>query len=90
MPGKLRLELLEGTAKPVHSDSYRAGPKKTECEKIDLEKMLVQNVVELAQTEYPLPIVFVPMKSGTLHFCVDYGWLQPLTERDLYEIPRMD
>lgn len=36
------------------------------------------------------PIVFVPMKDGTLRFRFNYGKLNGLTRRDLYPIPLMD
>lgn len=86
---KHRIELLKDTDKPIHSAHYRVGRKTSEFEKVKIDKMLAQKVVERAQSEWAPPIVFAPKQDGTLRFCVDYRRLNVLTKRDSYPIRSM-
>lgn len=52
--------------------------------------MQKEGVTEPTITKCGLRIVFVPNNYGSLRFCVDYGRLTSVTERDSYPIPRMD
>lgn len=52
--------------------------------------MKTMKVIEPAQTEQALPIVFVPKKNGTLPFCVDFCKCNAVTTRDSYALQRMD
>lgn len=61
-----------------------------EFEKTKIDKILAENIIESAQTEWAAPIVFAPKKDRTLWFCVDYRKLNAVTGRDSYPIPRMD
>lgn len=81
---------LQPDAKPVHQQPYRAGPKKRELEKKEIDMMLDKGVIEPANTDWASPIVFVPKPDGSLRFCVDYRRLNVMTIRDSYPIPRMD
>lgn len=48
---KHRIEPNDPTIVLVHSDPYRAGPKKCEFERIKIDKMLAGKIIEPAQTE---------------------------------------
>lgn len=52
--------------------------------------MLAKKIIEPAQTERDAPIVFVPKKDGSLHFCVDYQKLNAVTVRNTYPVSHMD
>lgn len=52
--------------------------------------MLQMKVIELAKTEWAVPIVFAPNKYGSHSFGVDYRKLNLVTERDFYPILRGD
>lgn len=69
---KHRVELLDESTQPMHSASYPAGPKTRGFEKVEIEKMLSQNIIQAAQTGWVAPILFAPKKDRILHFCVDY------------------
>lgn len=85
-----RIVFLSSDTAPAHSGPYCAGPKTWKFEKTELEKMLAENIIEPAQNEWTVLIMFVPGMEGTLWFCVDSRKLNALTNRDLYAIPRMD
>lgn len=55
-----------------------------------MHKMLTDNTIELAQTQWGLTAVFAPKEGGTIRFCVDYRKLNKLIKKDLYPILRMD
>lgn len=86
---KHRTKLMPGGT-PVHPAPYQAGPKVCELQRVEFHRMREQKLIEQATTEWTAPIVFVPSKDGTLRFCVDYGRLDALAQRDSYNIPRMD
>ncbi len=86
---KHRIELEPGT-KPVNQQPYRAGPRQRELELIEIRKILEQDIIEPATSEWAAPIVFAPKKDGSLRFCIDYRRLNAATKRDAYPIPRMD
>lgn len=87
---KHRVELVDPNTPPVPSAPYRAGPKARELEKTEINKVLAENIIEPAQTEWASPIVFAPKEDGTVRFCVDYRKVNEITKQDSYPIPRMD
>lgn len=48
---KHHIKLLNDNTQPAHAAFYRAWPTTKEYEKIEIEKMLKANAIELAQTE---------------------------------------
>lgn len=48
---------------PVHFAPYRAGPKRREFEKAEIDRMLSENVIAPAQVERAAHIVFIPEKD---------------------------
>lgn len=84
-----RIEVKPGS-KPVHMQPYRAGPKSREIEAAEVDKMLAEDVIEPAQSEWASPVVLVPKSDGTRRFCVDYRKLNALTVKDTYPLPRME
>lgn len=67
---KNRIEILEDTAKLVRPAPYRMRPKRKEFGKVEIDKMLAQEIIELAQTDKASRIVLVPKKDDKLRFCV--------------------
>lgn len=86
---KHRIELLSNS-NPNHSIPYQTCLSVRKFQQLEFEKMLSQNVIEPAQTEWAAPIVFAPKKDGSLRICVNYRILSSLTRRYSYPIPRMD
>lgn len=61
-----------------------------EFERIEIEKVLLQEVMEPAQKERTVQIVFALMKDECMRFCVDNWRMNAVPNRDLYLIARMD
>lgn len=74
----------------VHSAPYHAGSKTREFEKVEIDKMLEQLIIEPAQTERAAWIVVAPKKDKTFWFCVDYRKLIAVTNPNSYPIPKTD
>lgn len=65
--GKIRIakhgiELLPSSSL-VHSAPYGAGPTVRKLQQIENGKMLFQDVIKLARTEWATPIVLAPKKD---------------------------
>ena len=84
-----RIAVMPGS-KPVHCQPYRAGSRARVAEKQEIDRMVLQNVIEPATCEWASPIVLVPKPDGSLRFCVDYRKLNLITIPDTYPLPRMD
>lgn len=85
-----RIGLSSPGATPIHTVPYRAFPKAREAEREEINKLLAMKIIEHAQIEWPLPILSVPKKDGTLPFCIDYVKLTAVTTRDSYRLSLMD
>lgn len=59
-------------------------------EKQNNERLLAENVIEPAWTEWPAPIVFGPKKKWSLGACMDYQKVNAVTVMDSYPLLRMD
>ena len=83
------IELTDGT-KPIRSMPYRQGPATRAKAEHEIRKMLDVCVIEPATSEWASPIVLVPKKDGSLHFCLDYRRLKAKKIPDAYRLPRID
>lgn len=60
------IELVSPDTATVHSAPYRTGSKARGSEKTEIEKLLAENIIDLVQTEWAAPIIFVP-KNDEIH-----------------------
>jgi transposase InsO family protein len=81
---------IETTGNPVFQHPYRAGPAARQAEKIEVDRMLKQGVIEPSHAQWASPVVLIPKPDGSIRFCIDYRRLNALTVRDVYPLPRMD
>ena len=84
-----RIQLKEGS-NAIHAHPYRAGPEARKAEEKEVQRMLNEQVIEPAQSEWASPVVLVNKPDGSLRFCIDYRKLNALTVKDTYPLPRMD
>jgi hypothetical protein len=54
------------------------------AEQTEVNRMLAEDTIEPATSEWSSPVVLVPKRDGGICFCVDYRKLNNLTERDVY------
>ena len=53
-------------------------------------QMQVQGIVRPSKSPWVSPIVLVPKKDGSLHFCVDFRKLNMIMKKDVYPLPRLE
>ena len=96
-PGKLgtvdatyhRIKLEPGT-KPIRQAPYSQGHKGRDIQQQEITKILDVGVIEPATSEWTSPVVLLPLKDGSLRFCIDSRCLNAETVPDAYPLPRMD
>jgi len=47
-------------------------------------------IIEPSNSEWASLIVLVPKKDGTICMCVDYRWLNIVSEANAYTMPHID
>lgn len=85
---KLRTELLYESIQPIHLASYSAGPKAGDFEKVKMNRMFEQKVIEPPRTEQAAPIVFAPKKTERCGFLLptENSTLFPKVIRSRYRV----
>ncbi|XP_047038975.1 uncharacterized protein K02A2.6-like [Helicoverpa zea] len=79
-----------GDSAPIAVPPYRLNPQKKEIVRTELDKMLEEEIIEEAESEWASPVVLVPKKNGETRFCVDYRRLNAVTRTDKYPLPAID
>jgi len=64
-------------------------PKRDKVKKL-LSEMQEREIIMPSKSSWASPIVLVPKKDGSVHFCVDYRKVNDVTHKDAYPIPRID
>ncbi|KAJ8351885.1 hypothetical protein SKAU_G00233610 [Synaphobranchus kaupii] len=55
-----------------------------------LREMLESRVITEIASPWAAPVVLVRKKDGAWRFCVDYRWLNAVSHRDAYPLPRIE
>ncbi|XP_052738593.1 uncharacterized protein LOC128198270 [Bicyclus anynana] len=79
-----------GDHSPVSVPPYRLSPQKTNILKVEINKMIAENIIEPCTSPWSSPVVLVPKKDGGTRVCIDYRQLNSITVADKYPLPRMD
>ena len=76
---KHSIPVKEGT-RPTQQPPYRLGPEKeAEAEKQEKE-LLEKGLIKMAGGAWSSPVVLVRKTDGNWHLCVDYRWLNAVTQ----------
>ena len=83
-------EILTLDARPVRCGPRRLAPAGLRTEQTCVQEMLLGGQIEPSDSPWVSPVVLVTKKNGSTRFCVDYHWLNALTTKDAYPLPRID
>ena len=83
-------EILTSDARPVRCGPRRLAPAGLRTEQTCVKEMLLRGQIEPSDSLWASPVVLVTKKDGSTCFCVDYRWLNSLTIKDAYPLPRID
>ncbi|XP_072039013.1 uncharacterized protein [Amphiura filiformis] len=79
-----------GDAPPVKMPSRRLPMHQREEEKVQVETMLEQNIIEPSNSPWRSSVVLVRKKDGSYRWCVDFRGVNAVTRKDSYALPRID
>lgn len=57
--------------------------------KKEIEQILSLGIIEVSRNEWCNPIVLVPKKDSTIRFCIDFCYLNGISEFDSYPVPHI-
>jgi len=83
-----RIDIIAGS-RPVRFAPRRAGHTAREAETAEVKRQLEADLIEPTSSVWGFPVVLVPNKNGTLHFCVEFRLLNVVTKKYCYPLPRM-
>ena len=83
------IELEEG-AIPHSEGARRMKPHKSEACRAEIEMLLEYDMIEPSKLPWACGVVMAKKKGGQLRFCCDFRYLNAVTIKDAYSIPRID
>ena len=83
------IELEEG-AVPHREGARRMTPHKSEACRAEIEMLLEYDMIEPSKSLWACGVVMAKKKGGQLRFCCDFRYLNAVTIKDAYPIPRID
>ena len=78
---KMRIELEPG-ARPVNIRQYRLTPREEAALLKKVEEFIARGWIELFKSPWNSAILFVPKPNGDLRFCVDFRFVNSVTQKD--------
>ncbi len=92
-PGLTSLIQHDVVLKPdatVRRLNYRIPERLQEVLKEEVNLMLRLGIIEPSKSEWCHPVVLVPKKDGSIRFCIDFRYLNSVSQFDSYPTPRID
>jgi hypothetical protein len=81
---------VELGAPPPFRPMYRLSPVEQADVKSKLPNLLEKGLVEASTSPYGAPILFVGKKDGSLRMVQDYRYLNKITIKNWYPLPKID
>ena len=81
---------LEVGAVPHREGARRMTPHKSEACRAEIEMLLEYDKIEPSKSPWACGVVMAKKKGGQLRFCCDFRYLNAVTIKDAYPIPRID
>ena len=78
-----------GDAKPFQIKPCENAPLKLEAIREEIQEMLDKRVIVLSKSRFSRLDVMVPEKDGSNRKFIDYSWLNDLTVKNAYPLPRI-
>ena len=78
-----------GNHPAIKQRHYLVSPKVMEAIVAEVDRMLEDDVIEPAHSEWSSPIVMVRKPDGSYRFCLDFRKLNAVTKKDAYPLPQM-
>ncbi|XP_032442308.1 uncharacterized protein LOC116734877 [Xiphophorus hellerii] len=75
---------------PSRQKSYRIPERLVPVLEKEIKLMQDLGIIEESSSEWCSPIVLVPKKDGSLRFCIDFRYLNAVSNFDPYPMPRVD
>ena len=83
------IELQPGTA-PISRRPYQMPPNELAELKKQLHELLDKGYIRPSTSPWGCPALFVKKKDQSLRLCVDYRFLNAITIKNKYPLPRID
>ena len=92
VPGGQRQNIteLEESAVPHREGARRMTPHKSDACRKEIETLLEYDMIELSKSPWACGVVMAKKKGDELRFCCDFRYLNSVTVKDAYSIPRID
>ena len=81
---------LEENAVPHREGARRMTPHKSEACRKEIETLLEYDMIEPSKSPWACGVVMAKKKGDQLRFCCDFRYLNSVTVKDAYPIPRID
>jgi hypothetical protein len=83
------IELIPGTA-PISKRAYRVSkPKLVELKK-QIDELLEKGYIRPSTSPWAALVLFMEKKDGTKRMCIDYRFLNEVTVKNKYPLPRIE
>ena len=81
---------IEESSVPHREGARRMTPHKSEACRKEIEMLMEYDMIEPSKSPWACGVVMAKKKGGQLRFCCDFRYLNAVTIKDAYPIPRID
>ena len=81
---------LEESAVPHREGARRMTPHKSDAFRKEIETILEYDLIESSKSPWTCGVVMAKIKGDQLRFCCDFRYLNSVTVKEAYFIPRID